>query len=284
MSTSKILFRGASIPYGGVAESDIPFPQSEILMRLGADWVVADTDSRAVNLVDYAAGAEYLVGTGGKEPLFELTQVNGINVLDGGTTEGDIDDYDGFIVNSSSGPVVVSEAWGDKEALTVAALVAGPAADADFSVGPSLLGLSTTGVTAAMFRIYYPNARAVSLTARHTATSDSANQCNMGGIVPGRFHLLIAELNFVDHWIALEVDGVRRQMTAFAGKTGNSVTPSGLGMGWGMQRNGSASRSKSQFTGKLREAVWFNGLLDAEGKRLLREYFVPFQRRLNGED
>lgn len=283
MSTSKILFRGASIPNGGVAESDIPFPQSQILMRLGADWIVPDDDGRAEKVIDYLTGAEYLIGTGGKSPLFELSQVNDINVLDGGTAEGDIDDYDGFIVNSSSGPVVVSEAWGDKEALTVAALVAGPAADADFSVGPSLLGLSTTGVTSAMFRIYYPNANAISLLARHTATSDTGNQCNFGGIVPGRFHLLIAELNFVDHWIALEVDGVRRQITAFAGKTGNSVTPSGLAMGWGMQRNGNASRSKSQFTGKLREAVWFNGLLDAEGKRLLREYFVPFQRRLNGE-
>lgn len=283
MSTSKILFRGASIPFGGIAESDIPFPQSEILMRIGADWVTLDGNGRAEKLIDYKAGAEYTIGTSGKSPLFELTQVNDINVLDGGTTEGSIDDYDGFIVNSSSGPVVVSEAWGDKESLTVAALVAGPAVGADFSVGPSLLGLSTTGVTAAMFRIYYPNANAISLLARHTATSDTGNQCNFGGIVPGRFHLLIAELNFVDHWIALEVDGVRRQITAFAGKTGNSVTPSGLAMGWGMQRNGNASRSKSQFTGKLREAVWFNGLLSAEGKRLLREYFVPFQRRLNGE-
>lgn len=283
MTTSTIQFRGASIPSAVLQEADLPFPQGPVMMRLGADWYTADVSGRAELLTDYKAGADYNLGTTGRAPVFTPEMVNGVQVLDGTATVGSINDYDGYGVSSTSGPIVASEAFGDKEAITIAALVQSPEEDADFSVGPTLVGGSTSGQTAAMIRLYYPAARAISLTARHSATADAAAQCNFGGVVPGRWSVVVAEVAFADKWIAIEVDGVRRQVPAFAGKTGNSVTPGGMGLGIGMQRMSAVTRNGSQFTGKLRELVWFNGLLDAAGKRALREYLRPYQRRLNGE-
>lgn len=281
--TSIITFRDASLPDTGISISDIPFPRGGIITRVGADSVVA-SGGRVSALVDYESQAEYGLSSSGLQGCMLQADENDIAVLaaDRVTAAASLTGYG--ITDASTG-LNGSTLFGGRSALTIAALVgsaAGSESD-DYGNGKTILGGSPTGVTTPMLKFMLTGPRTIALTSRHSATSEPASQVGYTGLVPGRLHLVIAEIDFAGKTMAIEVDGHRRSVSAFAGKTGPSVAPSGLGMAWFVQRVGSAQNAGSQFTGLCREAFVADGLLSDAGKRLLREYWRPFQRRANGD-
>jgi len=280
--TSIISFRDSALPGGGITLNDIPFPRGGMITRIGAEAVAAAGGSVSA-LIDYETQAAYALSSPGLQGCMKQQSLHEQAYLAGdrATPAANLTGYG--IVDAATG-LTGATLFGGRSALTIAALVGSAAGSEgeDYGAGKTILGGSPTGTSTPMLKFMLSSANSLVLTARHSAVSQAASQVGFSGLVPGRFHLAIGEIDFVNKTMALEVDGVRRSVSAFSGTTGNSVAPSGLGMAWFVQRVGSGQNVGSQFTGICREAFVASGLLSDVGKRMLREYWRPYQRQLNG--
>jgi len=280
--TSIISFRDSALAGTGISLDDVPFPRGSILSRIGADDVVA-AGGVVQALVDYETRSNYTLSTAGLVGCMQQATAHDTAHLKGDLVSAPTA-VTGYAISESSGGISGSALFGGRSALTIAALVASAASTdgADYGSGKVIIGGGPSTSTAPMLKFMFTDARTLSLTARKASTAETVSQVGMPGLTPGRFYLAIAELNFLENYMTLEVDGVLRKVSAFAGVAGNSVAPAGTGMAWFVQRMGSNQNNGSQFTGLCREAFVANGLLSAVGKRMLREYWKPYQQRLNG--
>lgn len=281
--TSIIQFRKSSLKPGGIKLQDIPFPRRALLSRIGAENVQA-ANGTVSSLVDYETLLKYTASTAGLAGCMQPAVSGEVDYLQGNLSEP-VASLTGYAISESSGGISGAALFGGRAALTIAALVASSpgTVGGDYGSGRVIVGGGPGGSTVPMLKLMFTDARTLSLTARKASTAEPVSQVGMLDLVPGRFYLVIAEINFAENYISLEVDGVLRKMSAFANVPGNSVSPAGTGMAWFVQRMGSNQNAGSQFNGRCREAFIADGILSEVGKRMLREYWRPYQRKMNGE-
>ncbi len=279
--TSIISFRDSALADTGISLNDIPFPRGSLLSRIGAEDVAASAG--VVNaLIDYETRAAYTASSAGLAGCMRQAAAHGLAHLRGDLSSPPAA-VTGYAISESSGGISGAALFGGRSALTIAALVGSAASTdgADYGAGKVIIGGGPSTSTAPMLKFMFTDARTLSLTARKASTAETVSQVGLPGLTPGRFYLAIAEINFLENYMTLEVDGVLRKVSAFSGVAGNSVAPAGTGIAWFVQRMGSNQNNGSQFTGLCREAFVANGLLTDVGKRMLREYWKPYQDRLN---